>query len=70
MRDPYILYIQTFGKVQTGTKIEDKDYRRGSVLFNEQQTLAVALAADDAKKNITLRTRSSFEQELKRLQGK
>ncbi len=70
MKDPYMLYIQTFGKVQSGTKVEDKDYKRGSVQFDERQTLAVAVAADDAKKNITLRTRSSFEQELKRLSEK
>lgn len=49
MKDPYILYIQTFGEVQSGTKIEDKDYRRGSVQFDERGTLAVALAADGKK---------------------
>lgn len=70
MKDAYIIYIEKFGKVQSGTKIEDKDYKRGSVEFDERGKLAVALAALDVKRNVDLRTRSAFENELKRLSEK
>ena len=66
MDDAYIIYIEKFGKIQSGAKIEDQDYKQGSIQFDERGTLAVALAALDVKRGVDLRTRSNFEQELKR----
>lgn len=66
------IYVQTYGKVKSGTKITDKDFSfsnvpNGSVPFNDKQRLAVTIAIDDQKNGEELRSRSELEQEIKRL---
>jgi len=66
-KSAYMIYVETFGKVQSGTKIENKDYKTGSVEFTEWGKIAIALAAFDTKKQIMLRTQSGFNEKVRRL---
>ncbi|MCK4330612.1 hypothetical protein KAX02_12315 [candidate division WOR-3 bacterium] len=71
--DPYEVYVKTYGKVRSGHSLEDNDYR-GRVIggkgitkeYDLPRRLAVSLAANDAKSPY-MRTKSDFEEELKRL---
>lgn len=70
MKDAYIIYVEKFGKIQSNS-LEDNDYGEagpnGYVEYDERGKLAVSLAAVDVRRNVDLRTKSDFEQELKRL---
>ena len=73
MKEPYMIYTEKYGKVQSGNKLDTNDYGEmeaaGFEYYNEQGKLAVSLAAHDGKLNIPLRSKIEFEKEIKRLLG-
>ena len=70
MKDPYIIYVECYGKVQSGVVLSKKDYGElGSSFtpFDEKGTLAVSLAAQDVKNGILIRSKKDFEDQIKNL---
>lgn len=74
MEDPYAVYVKMYGKVRGGHIPEDKDYRGrftgGKAPYKEYdlpRRLAASLAVSDVKSGEDMRTKSDFEEELKRL---
>jgi hypothetical protein len=67
----YDIYSQTFGKVRSGTKIENKDYAfqslNGATPYDEKQRLAVTVAVDDQKAGREMRSKTDLENEINRL---
>lgn len=73
MEEPYKLYILNYGKVQSGTKLEKKDYGvntlNGFKEFDEKGMLAVSMAAQDVKIGKPMRSKKDFEEQLNILLG-
>jgi len=65
------IYMTIYGKVRSGGRLSRTDQQHGSGQgarpYNKRETAAVALAVDDAKKKIALRTVSEVEREVQRL---
>jgi hypothetical protein len=66
-------YVQTFGKVKSGTKLENKDYVHpginGNSPFSTRERLAVSMAAEDVKEGRAMKSQSEFNKELTRLES-
>lgn len=73
MKEPYMIYTEKYGKVQSGNKLDTRDYGEmkagGFEYYDEQGKLAVSLAAQDVKLGTPFRSKSEFEKEIKRLLG-
>jgi len=71
--EPYLIYVETYGKVQSGSKIKAADYgelhAEGFVEYDEKGKLGVALAAQDVKFNRIMRSKEDFEKEITNLLG-
>jgi len=71
MKEPFKIYIENYGKVQSGTKLERKDYGVASINgfqeYDEKGMLAVSMAAQDVKMGATMRTKKEFEEELAKM---
>ena len=73
MKEPYSIYLEKYGKVQSGNKLDRSDYCEMSggafAEYDDERRLAVSLAAQDVKMKVPLRSKSEFEEEIKRLGG-
>jgi len=71
MKDPYMIYVETYGKVQSGSVLKRTDYGEispsGITPYDEKGTLAISLAAQDVKTNTPMRSKSDFEEQIKKL---
>lgn len=71
MKEHYKIYIESYGKVQSGTKLERKDYGsfdiNGFLEYDEKEMAAVSLAAQDVKMNIPMKSKKEFEEKLNEL---
>ena len=67
----YEIYVKAYGKVQSGTKLTNADYGipslEGLKAYDESGKMAVSLATQDVKTGKPMRSKSEFEEELKRL---
>jgi len=74
MTEPYEIYIQKYGKIKSGTPLQDSNFGELSdpsgdfVKYDEEHKLAVTLGAQDARTR-SMRTKSEFEAEINRLQS-
>lgn len=68
-----MIYVEIFGRIQSGDVLKEYDYGErkpeGFVAFDEKGKLAVSLAAQDVKNKTTMRSKSTFEEEIKKLLG-
>jgi hypothetical protein len=73
MKDPYLIYVETFGKVKSGNKLGKLDYGEmigvGFKAYDEKGTLAVSMAAQDVKIEAMMKSKKEFETEIKKLLG-
>jgi hypothetical protein len=71
MKSHYEIYLEKFGKVKSGAKLEDLDYGEagfeGFVDYDEKGKTAVALAAADVKESNAMRSKAELLKELTRL---
>lgn len=72
-KEAYSIYVEKYGKVKSGAKLDREDYggrtAKGFVRYDEAGQLAVSLAAQDAKEGGLLRSRTDFDEQIKRLSG-
>ena len=69
MSEPYKIYIENYGKVQSGTKLNRGDYGENDLVdgfkeYDEKGMLAVSIAAQDVKMGTILRSKKDFEEHL------
>lgn len=73
MKEPYLLYVEAYGKVRSGSNLKNTDYGDitpgGIRPYDERGTLAVSLAAQDVKSDTPMRSKSDFEEQIKKLLG-
>ena len=73
MREPYEIYVEMYGKIKSGGKVEPGDFSefdgQKNEEYDERRKLAVSLAAEDAKNRYSMRTKSEFGEEINRLQS-
>lgn len=72
--DPYTVYLRTYGKVASGAKLADADFpvrrlRRFLQPFDQSGEVAVALAVQDVNQDKPLKSKTEFEEELRRLRS-
>ncbi len=71
MKEAYMIYVEKYGKVQSGNKLDKLDYGEVGpndfVEYDERGKLAVSLAAQDVKMKVPLRSKAEFDKEIKRL---
>lgn len=77
MKEPYEIYVEMYGKIKSGGKIEKGDFGEDSETdsggykfeeYDKKRKLAVTLAVDDATRG-NLSSVSEFEKEINRLQS-
>jgi hypothetical protein len=67
-KDAYLIYVEHFGKVKSGSQVDHGDYIEDvGVDCDITGHLAVSLAVLDAKTGTFLRSKSEFNEEIKRL---
>lgn len=65
MEDIYAIYVETFGQVLSGHIMESRMFSKE---YGISEKLAVSIGVQDAKaQSPGIRTKSGFEEELKRL---
>lgn len=73
MGEPYKIYVENYGKVQSGTKLERKDYgtmsMNGFKEYDEKEMAAVSLAAQDVKVGTPMKSKKELEEKLNELLG-
>ena len=73
--DNYSIYVRTYGKAASGSRITEADFRTNPVLrfisvpFRPSGQAAAALAVQDVSKETAIRSRTEVEAELRRLLG-
>lgn len=72
-RDPYDIYVTTYGKVRSGTKLTNSDYYypsyNGAVPFDERERLAVSLAAQDVVDRVPMMSKKDFMTKIASMLG-
>lgn len=61
MANTYMIYVETYGRLQSGATLHRNDYEK----IDERGKLALSLAAQDAKLNTPMRSKSDFEEQIK-----
>ena len=73
MSNAYMLYVEKYGKVKSGNKLDRNDYGKSSIKgfveYSNEEKLAVTLAAQDVKDEISLRSKEDLEAQIKKLLG-
>lgn len=71
--DLFDIYVRTYGKVQSGTKLDTRDYgtqtMEGFVAFPTDGKAAVAMAAEDVKFKVPMRSMPDMLNRLRSLMG-
>lgn len=71
--DPFVIYVRTYGKIASGTKLVNVDYGvvgyEGWVAYPAEGQTAISLAAQDVKIGKPMRSKVEFESELRRMLG-
>jgi hypothetical protein len=72
-REPYDIYVTTYGKVRSGTKLTNSDYLyhsfNGAVAFDERERLAVSLASQDVNDRVPMMSKKDFLAKIDSLLG-
>lgn len=73
MKESYIIYVESYGKVQSGKTLDRNDFgeivKGGLKQFDDKGKLAVSLAVQDVKLVFPMRTKKDFEEQIKKLLG-
>ncbi len=72
MKEHYKIYLEIYGKIQSGTKLTKRDYgfinsNGGFEEYDEKGMLAVSTAAQDVKTGAAIRAKNEFEEYIKNL---
>ena len=71
--DPYMIYMRTYGKIASGTKLTNADYglatMDGFQAYGPEGHAAISLAAQDVKLGCGMREKSAIDEDVQRLLG-
>lgn len=60
----YKLYLRTFGKVKSGTKLTNKDYSHQSIngakAFDKKEHMAVSMGCEDVQNKVPMKSEDDF----------